>query len=353
MKHVSLIVMSTVCLAFVCGCGKDAKEQEAAGQPVPGTPAPALDLTPQQEGKNMEAILVTVNGKSLNRAMAMRMAQDMAARQGIPPQMLEQFMAQMGGQLEKQSIDQFINQTLIAQEAERQALPVSDGEVDAIIAKLSESLPQGMTIEQALEAQNMQPADLRNDITTNERMRKLYEAQTEGAEKATDDQVAAFYADNADRFKSEATATASHILISCDDKADEAAHAEAKTQVDSIRAKLTEGGDFAELAKAHSSCPSKDNGGSLGEFGRGRMVPEFEAAAFSQELGVVGDVVKTPFGYHIIQVTDRAEGSTRTLEEVSEEIHTQLNRQAEEKIFGTFLEGLREKAEISYPETDA
>jgi len=301
----------------------------------------------------MEAILVTVNGKSLTRAMAARMAQDMAARQGVPPQMLQQFMAQMGGQLEKQSIDQFINQTLIAQEADRQALPVGDEEVDAIIAKLTESLPEGMTIEQALEAQQMQLADLRNDITTNERMRKLYESQTEGAEKATDEQIATFYTDNADRFKTEATATASHILITCDEKADEAAHTEAKAQIDSIRTQLTEGGDFAELAKAHSSCPSKDNGGSLGEFGRGRMVPEFEAAAFSQEIGKVGDVVKTSFGYHLIQVTDRSEGSTRSLEEVSEEIRTQLNRQAEEKIFGTFLEGLREKAEISYPETDA
>jgi peptidyl-prolyl cis-trans isomerase C len=83
------------------------------------------------------------------------------------------------------------------------------------------------------------------------------------------------------------------------------------------------------------------------------MVPEFEEAAFSMELGTVSDVVKTQFGYHLITVTDRAEASTRSLEEVSEEIRTHLDRQAEGKLFQGFLDGLREKAESTYPQTDA
>ena len=301
----------------------------------------------------MEATLVTVDGKSLTRAMAMRMAQEMAARQGVPPQMLEQFMSQMGGQLEKQAIDQFINQSLIEKEATRQEIPVSDEEIDAVIAKLSGTLPEGMTMEQALKAQNMQLADLRESVTGNERMRKLYEAQTAAAAKSTDAEVKTFYTENAERFKAEESASASHILIACDDKADEAAHAKAKADTEAILVKLNEGGDFAAMAKEHSACPSKAQGGSLGSFGRGRMAPEFEEASFSQEIGKVGGVVKTQFGYHLILVTDRSEAGARTLEEVSEEIGTHLDRQAQEEIFGTFIEGLREKAEITYPKTDA
>jgi len=350
-KHVSLILTSAVCLTLASGCNKKAEDENT--QVSPPTVAPSFAPVTQPESKNMEATLVTVDGKSLTRAMAMRMAQEMAARQGVPPQMLEQFMSQMGGQLEKQAIDQFINQSLIEKEATRQEIPVSDEEIDAVIAQLSGTLPEGMTLEQALQAQNMQLADLRTSITGNERMRKLYEAQTAEAAKATDEEIAAFFTENAERFKTEESASANHILISCDEKADEAAHAKAKADTEAILAKVNEGGDFAALAKEHSSCPSKDKGGSLGSFGRGRMVPEFEEAAFSQEIGTVGGVVKTQFGYHLIQVTERTEGGARTLEEVSDEIRTHLDRQAQEAIFGTFIEGLREKAEITYPKSDA
>lgn len=66
---------------------------------------------------------------------------------------------------------------------------------------------------------------------------------------------------------------------------------------------LQNGGDFAQLAKQNSDCPSKANGGDLGAFGRGQMVPEFDRAAFALEVGALSDLVKTRFGYHIIKRT--------------------------------------------------
>ena len=67
---------------------------------------------------------------------------------------------------------------------------------------------------------------------------------------------------------------------------------------------IQNGADFAALAKQHSSCPSGKNGGDLGFFGRGRMVPEFEQAAFGMQVGQVSNPVKTQFGYHLIKVTE-------------------------------------------------
>jgi len=67
--------------------------------------------------------------------------------------------------------------------------------------------------------------------------------------------------------------------------------------------KINAGKDFAQLAKKYSECPSGNNGGDLGFFSRGKMVPEFENAAFTMEIGQVSTPVKTQFGYHLIKVT--------------------------------------------------
>lgn len=78
---------------------------------------------------------------------------------------------------------------------------------------------------------------------------------------------------------------------------------EAASQIQSIAAELAGGGDFGQLARAHSDCPSKARGGDLGEFGRGQMVGPFEDAAFGLEVGATSGVIETPFGYHIIHRT--------------------------------------------------
>jgi peptidyl-prolyl cis-trans isomerase C len=90
-----------------------------------------------------------------------------------------------------------------------------------------------------------------------------------------------------------ATASARHILVDSEDKCL------------ALKADIEAGKDFAEAAMENSSCPSKANGGELGEFGPGQMVPEFDKVCFNGEVGVL-HVVKTQFGYHIVEVTSRS-----------------------------------------------
>ena len=89
---------------------------------------------------------------------------------------------------------------------------------------------------------------------------------------------------------------AAHILRSSDGRGKEAALKE----IEDLKAQLDDGADFAELARANSDCPSGSQGGDLGSFGRGAMVPEFETAAFALEVGEVSGPVETDFGYHLI-----------------------------------------------------
>ncbi len=99
---------------------------------------------------------------------------------------------------------------------------------------------------------------------------------------------------------------ASHILLMYDGSARSSATRskdEAASQIADLKAQIDGGADFAEIAREHSDCPSGAQGGDLGMFGRGQMVPEFETATFAMEVGEMSDVVETDFGYHLIQRT--------------------------------------------------
>ena len=90
-----------------------------------------------------------------------------------------------------------------------------------------------------------------------------------------------------------ARASARHILVASEDVCNE------------LKSKIAGGEDFAALAKAHSSCPSGKDGGNLGSFGPGQMVPEFDKVVFSAPVNEVQGPVKTKFGYHLLEVTSR------------------------------------------------
>ncbi|GGY75234.1 peptidylprolyl isomerase [Marinobacter zhanjiangensis] len=89
-------------------------------------------------------------------------------------------------------------------------------------------------------------------------------------------------------------ATARHILV------------ETEARCDELKQAIENGQDFAEIAREHSRCPSGRNGGDLGSFGPGQMVPEFDKAVFNGELNTVMGPIRTQFGYHLLEVTSRS-----------------------------------------------
>ncbi|MBI2212376.1 MAG: peptidylprolyl isomerase [Acidobacteria bacterium] len=130
------------------------------------------------------------------------------------------------------------------------------------------------------------------------------------------------------------TVDARHILVAFKGSPaakpeNELTEEQAKAKAESIKAKLAGGADFAELAKAESDDTfSGAQGGSLGAFGRGQMVPEFETAAFSNEVGKVGEVVRTQFGFHVIEVTRRG---APALDEVRSDLTDELRNELVQK----------------------
>lgn len=92
-----------------------------------------------------------------------------------------------------------------------------------------------------------------------------------------------------------ATAKARHILV------------KTEAECQDLKQQIENGADFADVAKQHSECPSSRQGGDLGQFEQGRMVPEFDAVVFNEEVGKVHGPVKTQFGYHLVEVTERTD----------------------------------------------
>ena len=146
---------------------------------------------------------------------------------------------------------------------------------------------------------------------------------------------------------------ASHILIKTDEKK---TSEDAKKEIDALFAQLKGlTGDalakkFAELAKEKSDCPSKSKGGDLGAFGHGQMVPEFDKAAFAQEIGKMYDPIKTTFGWHLVLVTEKIPAMTPSDADVQKTVAEQKlkladvermlkNRQIQGK-FQEYLQGL-------------
>lgn len=143
-----------------------------------------------------------------------------------------------------------------------------------------------------------------------------------------------YYNENKSLFNEGEQVSARHILVDSLDRAKE------------VIATINSGMDFGEAARKFSTCPSKEQGGSLGYFGRGMMVPEFEDAAFTLEKGKLSTPVKTQFGYHIIMVDDKTEPSAKSYEEVKNMIKTQLIQDKQNKAYAAAVNGLESKYNV-------
>ena len=179
----------------------------------------------------------------------------------------------------------------------------------------------------------------------------------EGIAEPTEEELraawAAVLAENPSAGRVEETVEASHLLVLVPEGASADDDAAALEKVKALRSRILAGEDFGAVARESSNCPSRARGGSLGAFTRGVMVPEFEKAAFSQPVGVVGEPVRTEFGWHIILVTKREPARERRFEEVRDDLAEREIATRIEKRRLELLAPLREAATIEFdPDVD-
>ncbi len=150
--------------------------------------------------------------------------------------------------------------------------------------------------------------------------------------EVSDAEAEAVYKINPENFSKPETVSAKHILVADEDECNK------------ILAEIQNGEKaFEDAAKECSTCPSGQQGGDLGEFGRGQMVKEFEDAAFAAEIGAVVGPVKTQFGFHLIKVESKSDAETLAYEDVKEQIKRNLLQQKQQQAYTAKIAELKEK----------
>ncbi len=232
------------------------------------------------------------------------------------------------------TLDTLISDKIIELESEKQNIKVTDKEIQKELETLYAQYGGEEALTEQLKASGSSIDALKEDVVTYIETRKLIEPTI----KITDKEISAYFEQNKDSFAQAEQVEASHILV------------KDKATAEEVLKKLNNGGDFAKLAKEYSTDTSNaESGGSLGYFGKGQMVKEFEDVAFKLKVNEISEPVKTEYGYHIIKVTGKKEAKKANLEDNKAAIKEQLLTEKLQTEYATWLE--KKKAEYKITNT--
>ncbi|MDG4847622.1 peptidylprolyl isomerase [Peribacillus frigoritolerans] len=230
------------------------------------------------------------------------------------------------------TLDLLITNKLVELEAEKAGIKIKDEEIQKEIDVMVESYGDEKSLKEQLEASGSSMDALKKDIVVYLQTKKLVEPRI----TVTDDEISTYFEDNKDTFAQAEQVEASHILV------------EDEKTAKKVAKELAAGGDFAKLAAEYSTdTETADNGGSLGYFGKGDMVEEFENVAFDLDINKVSDPVKTEYGYHIIKVTGKKEAKKANLEDSKEVIKETLLSERLQEEYPVWLAEVKKDHDIT------
>jgi len=361
----SLRVLGTVavCLALLVGGCRSKKSQPAesnepsAAPSVSGQPssvdesAPSKATEPGKTAGDKSAPVVTVNGTTITEAQVsaqldplLERMKDRAAQ--LPPQFLEQYKRQVRARV----IDQLVIEKLLDDQIAKANITISDEQVLAELKK-AVSPDQPITdqeLRNRIEQLGRNFDQLKEQVRKDLARQKLLERQWAGRLNVSEQQAKQYYEQNKQRFNRPEQVRASHILIEVSPNDPQEKKDQALAKAKQLLEQIQGGADFAELARAHSACPSSSRGGDLGYFGKGEMEEPFEKAVFALQVGQVGDIVQTRYGYHIIKVTDRRPARQIPFKEARDSIIAQLKEAKKAEIAREYINSLKAAAKIVY-----
>jgi peptidyl-prolyl cis-trans isomerase C len=279
----------------------------------------------------------TITRAELDRAISVLVAQNRIPQATSPEQRK---------QVETFATEQLVSAEILFQEGLKNPPKDLNKQIEDKIAQGRAKFSTPAEFDAALKGANLTEKELREITRKDIVINNFVEKELASGIKVTDEEIKKFYDENKDKFQKDAQIRASHILCGIDANASADDKKKAKEKATELLKKIKAGEDFAKLAKDNSTCPSSAQGGDLGLFGKGQMVPSFEQAAFALKPGEVSDVVETQFGYHIIKLTEKKDAELVKLDEVKERIGDYLKNQKVQKAVVERLTSLKGKYKV-------
>ena len=247
--------------------------------------------------------------------------------------------------IQQEVMEQLIVQELLWQEAQRRETIVGDTEIDEQL----EEMKGGFDTEQAflfkIKEGGFTESTYRENIRQQRSVQRMVSENISSAIEISDEEVLDFYVANTDRMTIPEQVRARHVLISLKSE-DDNARAVAFEKIAAVRKEIENGTSFALVAMERSEGPSANQGGDLGFFGRGDMVPAFEEVAFALQPGEISENVETQYGFHIIKLEERREGRVVPVEEAAERIRPYLTQLKLHNTVEKLVEDLQARADI-------
>ena len=361
MKNLKMLLVPGLLGMGLVLSGADAKSVTV---PAPDAKAAGADLVAQMNQSKgtpvaeafafLPATVAEVNGKAVTKAEFIKAMAAQVPDGMIPAQMPLAMLKMQAPQL----VEQYVMKMVLDKALEGSKIVVTEAEIAARIREEIAKMPrdQRNMINEMLKAQGKTIDDVIKMQSANKEAQKMMAFQKfmdSKTGKITVDpaEVEKFYKDNPKQFvqpgDEKDSIRASHILVKVDENADEKAWAKAKADIEDIIARLKKGADFGKLAAEKSACPSgKSANGSLGAFGKGQMVPEFEKAAYALKVGEISGAVKTSFGYHVIRRDASQKERTMSFAEVKDRLTAALLQQKQMEAANKVVQELMKAANV-------
>ena len=316
----------------------------ACSAPDTPPPAPENEAPAAQPADNTTAL--TINQATITYGQ-LRQQVDAALQEYVyrlPPEQVDA----MRPQITRAVAQELIGRELLNQQALQSGIQADNASINATIASIEERYENPQEFARQLAAHNISRERLRESISRSLATEQFVRATVVNDVSVSDAADDSFYETNPETFQVPEQIRASHILLAVGDNATDAERQEKRDRLAGLHQQLLNGADFSELARTDSMCPSSKQGGDLGWFARGSMVPAFEEAAFGLSVGQTSDIVETPFGYHLITVTDRTDARTQPLDEVQDEIKAFLLSRKQQDALAEYQQRLIDNATVTY-----
>lgn len=321
--RVILVTALVLCAGFVAGA--ETKKE---------SPAAAASGTAVQ----LRRAVARVNGIDID-ALELRRAKKVLLRGKEAP-------AGQQDAVDKQAVEQLISAELLYQASEKVAIKDLDKQIEAKLAQGKSRFRDEQEFKNAIKDLEMDEKTLREYTRRDLLISRFVETTFAAQAAVTEAEMRAFYENNPDNFKQGESVKASHILIGVDGAASADTRKTAREKAEKLRKEVSGGADFAAAAKGNSTCPSSQQGGDLGYFSKGQMVPPFEKAAFALKPGEISDVVETSFGYHIIKLTDKKSAESIDFKDAKARIEGYLKGQKVNDAVQKYIAEARKTAKI-------